>query len=133
MKDIFLSTIKRGNYNLEALLRRIDAYHIEGKLTDGERDSLYAEARQASSPLYDCTAEITALWQAVKAIEKKLASTSDIEISKWQQPLGAHDAYMKGDRASFGDIVFESLIDGNVWSPDVHPDAWAAIGIGEGE
>ena len=48
MKEIFKNVIARGNYELTALLKKIDAYHIEGKLTDAERDELYTLARTAS-------------------------------------------------------------------------------------
>ena len=44
MKNIFKSVIARGGYNLSALLKKIDVYHIEGKRTDGERDELRAYA-----------------------------------------------------------------------------------------
>lgn len=44
MKNIFKSVIARGGYNLSALLKKIDVYHIEGKLTDSERDELRAYA-----------------------------------------------------------------------------------------
>ena len=45
MKSIFMNVIDRGGYDLSVLLKRIDSYHIEGKLTDAERDELYARAR----------------------------------------------------------------------------------------
>lgn len=45
MKTIFEQVISRGGYDLTALLANIDRYHIEGKLTDDDRDSLYAMAR----------------------------------------------------------------------------------------
>lgn len=44
MVNIFKSVIARGGYNLSALLKKIDVYHIEGKLTDSERDELRAYA-----------------------------------------------------------------------------------------
>ena len=42
------------------------------------------------------------------------------EIEDWRQPLGAHDAYMTGDRVLFNGEVYISKIDNNVWSPDVY-------------
>lgn len=44
MKNIFKSVIARGGYNLSAVLKKIDIYHIEEKLTDSERDELRAFA-----------------------------------------------------------------------------------------
>lgn len=52
------------------------------------------------------------------------------EIGVWVQPTGAHDAYNIGDRVHFpteNDPVYESTIDGNVWSPITHPQGWRII------
>lgn len=43
----------------------------------------------------------------------------------WSQPTGAHDAYRKGDVVNYNGILYESLIDGNVYSPDAYPAGWA--------
>ena len=43
------------------------------------------------------------------------------------QPTGAHDAYNKEDRVSFDGGNYESVIDGNVWSPSAYPAGWKAI------
>ncbi len=42
------------------------------------------------------------------------------EIEEWRQPLGSHDAYMTGDRVLFNGEIYISIIDNNVWSPDVY-------------
>ena len=42
------------------------------------------------------------------------------EMEDWRQPLGAHDAYMTGDRVLFNGKTYISKIDNNVWSPDVY-------------
>ena len=43
------------------------------------------------------------------------------------QPTGGHDAYLKGERVTFEGAVWESVIDGNVWSPADHPAGWKQI------
>ena len=48
--------------------------------------------------------------------------------AEWVQPSGGHDAYQKGDRVTFEGEVWESVIDGNVWSPADHPEGWEKIG-----
>lgn len=42
----------------------------------------------------------------------------------WAQPTGAHDAYNKGDIVNYNGVLYESLIDGNVYSPDAYPAGW---------
>ena len=43
----------------------------------------------------------------------------------WAQPTGAHDAYNTGDIVNYNGTLYQSLIDGNVYSPDVYPAGWA--------
>lgn len=45
----------------------------------------------------------------------------------WSQPMGAHDAYNKGDVVSYEGVLYESLIDGNVYSPTAYPAGWMAV------
>ena len=51
-------------------------------------------------------------------------------IPVWVQPTGAQDAYNKGDRVWYPDAsgqVWESTMDGNVWSPEAYPAGWKLI------
>lgn len=141
MKGIFESVIKRGGYDLTEILKKIDGYHIEGKLTDGERDELYALARGYASAEYDLKTEVEHLWAGLREARQMLASlrsavealggsaddggdASPSEAVDFVQPTGAHDAYQAGDRVIFGGVVYVSLIDNNVWAPDVYPAGW---------
>ena len=45
----------------------------------------------------------------------------------WSQPTGAHDAYNKGDIVDYNGTLYESLIDGNVYSPDAYPAGWMEV------
>ena len=48
----------------------------------------------------------------------------------WQQPAGGHDAYSKGTRVWYPTAdsnLYESLIDGNTWSPEAYPAGWKLI------
>lgn len=42
----------------------------------------------------------------------------------WSQPTGAHDAYNTGDIVNYNGTLYQSLIDGNVYSPEAYPDGW---------
>ena len=44
----------------------------------------------------------------------------------WAQPTGAHDAYNMGDIVSYNGVLYESLMDGNTYSPDAYPAGWKA-------
>lgn len=45
----------------------------------------------------------------------------------WSQPTGAHDAYNKGDIVNYNGVLYESLIDGNVYSPEAYPQGWGRV------
>lgn len=42
----------------------------------------------------------------------------------WSQPTGAHDAYNIGDVVDYNGTLYQSLIDGNIYSPEVYPNGW---------
>ena len=50
----------------------------------------------------------------------------------WAQPSGAHDAYNVGDIVNYNGTLYESIISGNVWSPDVYPAGWQLVESGGG-
>ena len=40
------------------------------------------------------------------------------------QPTGGHDAYNTGDIVNYNGTLYQSLIDGNTWSPEAYPAGW---------
>ena len=42
----------------------------------------------------------------------------------WTQPLCAVDAYNLGDIVSYNGKLYKSIINANVWAPDVYPAGW---------
>lgn len=46
---------------------------------------------------------------------------------KWSQPAGAHDAYNIGDVVDYDGRIYESTINGNVWSPTAYPAGWKVV------
>lgn len=42
----------------------------------------------------------------------------------WSRPTGAHDAYNIGDIVDYDGVLYKSLINGNVYSPDEYPAGW---------
>lgn len=49
------------------------------------------------------------------------------QIAEYKQPTGAHDAYNIGDKVRFQGAIYESLINGNVWSPTDYPAGWKRV------
>ncbi len=82
--------------------------------------------------LYRCVQAHVALasWEppVVPALWTEVSKPGEIPV--WQQPMGAHSAYMVGDLVYYPDAqgaVYRSLIDNNNWSPEVYPQGWEEI------
>lgn len=73
--------------------------------------------------LYKCIQAHTAQsdWTPDTAVSLWVQVTDpSIEFPEWKQPVGATDAYSKGDRVSYQDKHWISDVDGNVWEPGVY-------------
>ena len=47
----------------------------------------------------------------------------------WSQPTGAHDAYNVGDVVNYNGTLYQSLADGNVYSPEAYPAGWKVFSV----
>jgi len=128
-----------GVFDLNVITQRIDQLFVEGKLTDEERTRVLMEARNKAKPedsYADLYSRVAANEAAIAEIRKKLdeivtptpsPDPDPDEPSEWKQPTSAVDCYNKGDRVKYNDHIYESIIDGNVWSPDVYPNGWKLV------
>lgn len=123
MKAIFESVIKRGGYDLSGLLKKIDSYHIEGKLTNAERDELYRKARGEAVATVDVMAKLMELEDRVRKLEQgepeiPAEEYPEYVVGKW---------YYAGDKISYGGKHYVcSAPEGAVctWNPDEYPAYW---------
>lgn len=125
MRTIFEQAIARGDYDLTAMLQNIDRYHIEGNLTDEDREALYALAREGAQPVYDYAAKIEAIWAAIHALQGQTPDQD--EWPEFVQPTGAHDAYGVGAQVTYNGQRYRCKLANCVWSPDAYPDAWELV------
>ena len=137
IKTIFEQTIQRGGFDLAEMLERIDLYNVEAKLTDEERESLYALAREHAHPQYNYDAEIEAIWAAIRALQEAVEALESggsepgsgetepaDEWPEYVQPTGAHDAYQVGDKITYNGKRYVCKLANCVWSPDAYPAGW---------
>lgn len=73
--------------------------------------------------LQDHTSQEQYLPDTAVSLYKKIGVTEE-GYPEWTQPLGATDAYNKGDIVSYKGTLYRSTIDGNVWSPESYPAGW---------
>lgn len=88
--------------------------------TNGVGDPQLYKVVQAHTSQADWTPDKTAsLYDAVGLDEQG--------YPLWSQPTGAHDAYNKGDIVDYNGTLYESLIDGNTYSPEAYPAGWEEV------
>lgn len=51
----------------------------------------------------------------------------NVEYPEWKQPTGAQNAYMIGDKVTFGGKKYISKINNNTWSPSEYSDGWELV------
>lgn len=56
----------------------------------------------------------------------KLLIPDEDATPEWEQP-DSTNPYMKGDKVTYKGVVYESLIDNNVWSPEAYPAGWQSV------
>ena len=57
---------------------------------------------------------------------KVLIDPTGETIPEWEQP-DSTNAYMTGDKVKFEGVVYESVIDNNIWSPTAYPAGWKIV------
>lgn len=63
----------------------------------------------------------------IPSVEKSLYTAIGLDDNGypiWAQPAGAHDAYNAGDIVNYNGVLYESQINGNIYSPDAYPAGW---------
>ena len=126
MKELFEQVIQRREYDLKSLLTCIDQYHIEGKLTDDERQELAQAAREGATADYDYAGEINALWAAVRELQQMVKPPAEEEEAwpEFVQPSHAGTAYQVGDKVTFKGERYVCVLAHCVWSPADYPAGW---------
>ena len=131
MKKLFENVIARGGYDLSVMLKKIDSYHVEGKLTDAEKDELYALARAGADmqASVDVLAKLEELEKRVRVLEEGGGSSGGGETGDTVAAYVPGKWYYAGDRVTFeGKRYVCSAPKGVVcvWSPGEYPAYWEA-------
>lgn len=126
MKNVFKTVIDRGGYDLSGLLKNIDKYHVEGKLSDADRDELYALARGGAKPedSVDLLSMLLSLEQRVAALEQG-GSSGTAEQTATEYTAGKW--YYAGSTCLFEGKTYICTAPHGVvcvWSPAEYPAYW---------
>ena len=101
---------------------QVEAFYPEWKV--GEKYKI-SDIRRYKDELYRCLLDNTAAAEhtpdiAIGLWKKILPAEEPGGYLPWVQPVGATDAYKKGDRVTHKDKTWESTVDNNVWEPGVY-------------
>lgn len=125
MKTIFENVINTENYDLKDILAKINIHHIEGNISDEDREELIALARSKAwaSNSIDILHKLEELDLRVKALEE--GNTTDPKeeyppytVGKW---------YYNGDKCSENNVNYICIAPEGVvcvWSPSEYPAYW---------
>ena len=124
-KEIFLTLIKSGNYNLDELSVKLDKMYIEGKITEAERDELLLMATDGAKD----SAQID-IYEKIVDLEHRIVALETKDIPVWV----AGYTTKKGETVKFdydGDGVLDLLrYDGGRESTALRPgkiDGWHVV------
>ena len=122
---LMADTVKMSDEQASKLTALFDVFDPDGHAYSvgdvASYDGVLYRVVQAHRSQADWTPDkVPALWTPVR----KVAGAAPDE---WVQPVGASDAYRKGDRVLFQGNVWESTIDANVWSPSAYPAGWKKV------
>lgn len=129
MYEVIENVILEGRYELSDILRKIDVYWLQSKLTDEEKTALVKLAREH--------ADITASLDLVKKVEELNVRVTALENKEQTEPGEEYPAYVPGkwyykdDKITFtdGKKYICIALDGAVctWSPVEYPTYWKLV------
>lgn len=104
-----------------------EEYHVGDRVRYGAH--VYRILQSHTSQL-DWTPDIVpALYAQLRTSQEQAADNQGID--EWEQP-SAENPYSAGDRVLHGGVIYESLVDGNVWEPTSQTEAlslWKRIDL----
>lgn len=145
---IIKRVIASGKYELPKLLKTIDRYHVEDKISDEERDELVEMARAGAQPNTNPDDEIVALWAAIRALRAEVEAlksgggtdeggtdsgdggdteTDADEYPEYKQPYIIGDAYQPGDKITENGEKFVCNHENTMHPPSVIPAYWDKV------
>lgn len=140
MYGVMKMIIGHGEYELEDMVKRIDALYAKGRIGLEEMDELKEMAREnakAENSYAPLQKQVNKAFELIDMLQKQIEEIKGTgswegeekeEYPEWKQPTGAHDAYYAGMQMTYTDGKHYTCIAPEgvacVWGPDVMPAYW---------
>lgn len=102
---------------------QVDHFYAQGEIFRYQ-DKLYITTQAHTSQADWLPGAVPALYTPIEIVGE---TNTGEDIKEFVQPTGAHDAYKKGDKVRFEGRIYESLVDGNAYSPSGSPTSWKEV------
>lgn len=132
MKNVFTYAMN-GTFDLSDMLNKINTHHVEGNLTDTDREELMRAARSKADPMggVDIKAMLMEHETRIKELEAQIKTGGSVpDAGTGVESIAEYVPgkwYRKGDKVYHnGAVCVCTVPDGQVcvWSPDEYPDYW---------
>ena len=130
MNRIAKNVIETGGYDLEDMLRKLDALWLRGDLTEEEHTELTLMARDRAEPSGSMLAMVNDLSGRVSKLEACVGTPVTPNLAEDYPDYEAGRGYRPGDTCTFrGKRYVCKLPEGSglsacPWSPETKPDCW---------
>lgn len=133
MYEVIKNAINNTEFDLRAIIGKIDIFFTEDKLSEEERNELISLARSKAKAenSYDVQKQLDNIFARLEALENKNNEVEDTEPTdeypEYIQPTGAHDAYQVGDKITFKEKRYICKMNGCAYSPEEYPMGWEEV------
>lgn len=152
MYNIVNAVIESKNYELVDMLKKLDTFWVQGRLTEEQHTELVALARENALPensyaglqklidhlyssLNETRKEVESLKKRVSTLEGTAEDEAETpedanEYPDYVQPTGAHDAYYTNVKMTFEGEKYICIAPEGVavvWNPHVMPAYWQKV------
>lgn len=139
MYEVIKNVINNKGYKLEEILYKINVMYVEAMITEEQKTELEGLARQNANPensyapiqeqIDNIYTEINKIKAEIKELKggQETEEPEQEEYPEYVQPMGAHDAYKIGDKATYNGKKYICKLDNCVWNPDTYPSGWEEV------
>lgn len=132
MYEIIKNVLTHNDYDLTAILRKIDTIWMQGKLTDDEYNELIDLARGNSDfkNSVDIMKKINELEKRIRVLEENNSSSDETTTEEVIEEYVVGKWYYNGDKCSYENINYICIAPDDVacvWSPKDYPAYWEEI------